>query len=143
MFIPLKTDRGDYAPAQALTMKTRRSRPQGRRGRNVNLQHRVDEQLDDDEVPKLRHLRSFTHIRCTNVSRSPVQQRQWKKKISDRKSIGATASGWWKNLTSTYASPNKGPRHWERRGEGERRNSVVLMCVLLLQGCSSIYRWRG
>ena len=138
MFIPLKTERGDYAPAQALTMKTRRSRPQGRRGCNVNLKHRVDEQLNDDEVPKLRHLRSFTHIRCTNVSRAPVQQRQRKKKISDRKSSSATASGWWKNLQSTYATLNKGPRHWDRSGE-----EGMSIAVLLLQGCSSIYRWRG
>ena len=37
--------------------KTQRRRPQGR----------VDEQLDDDEVPKLWHLRSFVHVRCKRL----------------------------------------------------------------------------
>ena len=119
----MKTERGDYAPAQALTMTTRRSRPHGRRGLLVDeddqqrqLQHRVDVQLDDDEVPKPRHLRSFTHIRCTNVSRAPVQQSSGRRKTRTRNPAVRWRSKGGRTSSLTSSAPNKGSQ-----GKGEER----------------------
>ena len=66
--IPLKTVSGDYAPAQALSMKTKRHRPRGR----------VVDQPDDDECRKrsTSRLHRLAAKRFSPPSSGSVEQRK-------------------------------------------------------------------